>query len=235
MLDFTRSTSCTACIAALLVGCAGTAAVRPPPVDPGESPHSAFADEDRYQPAYGKPELAKAVIDERAIEATLERRIGQIEAQLASPPVPGATNPGLEDQLRALTADLAVRRRFIATLEACEADGRWCPPRLDDPPWAFDPDPDRPAGPPLTATLRFDLESWRTIAAELHGRACACRTLACVDSVGVAIDQLEIRPMPEVGSDDAAATAITRARECLLRLRGKTAMRAAAAPSASDD
>jgi len=87
----------------------------------------------------------------------------------------------------------------------------------------------------VTATLRFDLESWRALAAELHGRACACRTLACVDSVGVAIDQLETRPMPQVASDDAAATAITRARECLFRLRGKSAMRTAAAPAASDD
>ena len=207
--------------------------MRPPPVDPGEPPHAVLADEDRYQPAYGKPELQKAVIDERAAEATLERRIGQIEAQLASPPVPGATNPGLEDQLLIATADLAVRRRFIATLEACEADGRWCPPRLDDPPWTFDQD--QPAAPPVTAALRFDLESWRILAAELHGRACACRTLACVDTVGVAIDQLETRPMPEVGSDDQAATAITRARECLSRLGGKTAMRATVAPAASDD
>jgi hypothetical protein len=82
----------------------------------------------------------------------------------------------------------------------------------------------------MTAALRFDLDSWRGLAAELHGRACACRTLACVDSVGIAIDQLETRPMPEVQSDDAATTAITRARECLFRLRGKAPMPAARAP-----
>jgi hypothetical protein len=129
----------------------------------------------------------------------------------------------MEDQLRVAAADLAVRRRFIATLEVCEAAGRWCPPRLDDPPWAFDPDPDRgrPGDPPLTASLRYDLDSWRQIAAELHGRACACRTIACVDSVGVAIDELEPRPMPAVQGDDQAAAAITRGRECLFRLRGK--------------
>nr|MDQ3366399.1 hypothetical protein [Myxococcota bacterium] len=126
------------------------------------------------------------------------------------------------DQLRVARADLAVRRRFIAALEACERAGRWCPPRLDDPAWAFDPDPDRPVAPPLDAPLRFDVASWRTIALELFGRACACRTLGCVDSVGVAIDQLEPRPMPAVQGDEAASLSITRARECLFRLRGKT-------------
>jgi len=81
--------------------------VRPPPIDPGESPHSALADEDRYQPTYGKPELQKALIDERAAEATLERRIAEVEAQLASPPVPGATNPGPSDQLQVATSRCA--------------------------------------------------------------------------------------------------------------------------------
>ena len=36
--------------------------------------------------------------------------------------------------------------------------------------------------------------------------------------------------MPEVQSDDAATTSITRARECLFRLRGKAPMRAAPPP-----
>jgi hypothetical protein len=186
-----------------------------------------FAEDDRDRPAYGKPELQNALIAERGIEATLERRVAELEAsepETGSPP----GDPAAGDKLRVAIADLAVRRRFIATLEVCETAGRWCPPRIDDPPGAFDLDPDRPADPPVTATLRFDLASWRSLAAELHGRACACRTLACVDSVGVAIDQLETRPMPEVQSDDAAATAITRARECLFRLRGKTAIGVAA-------
>jgi len=216
-------------------GCPGPGAL--PPAHPGaqaEAPHSTLADEDAEPPSYGKPELRRALIGERAAEATLERRIGDIEARLADPPAPGATNPALEDQLRVATADLAVRRRFIATLELCEAAGRWCPPRLDDPPWAFDPDPDpgRPSDPPLTASLRYDLDSWRQIASELHGRACACRTIACVESVGVAIDALEPRPMPAVQGDDQAAAAITRGRECLFRLRGKKAIPAPAAPAA---
>jgi hypothetical protein len=81
----------------------------------------------------------------------------------------------VDDQLPVAIADLAVRRRFIAMLEACEAAGRWCPPRLDDPPWAFDHDADRPVEPPMIAALRFDLEGWRGLSAELHGRAPAGR------------------------------------------------------------
>ena len=51
------------------------------------------------------------------------------------------------------------------------------------------------------------------------------RTLACVDSLGVAIDELEPRPMPEVQGDEAATASLTRARGCLFRLRGKTRRR----------
>lgn len=195
-------------IAAFLAGCGGPRATAH---GAGEEPVAigAFAEDDRFVPSYGTAELSRALQTERGAEATGERIVAELEAT------------GTADQLRVAVADLAVRRRFIATLEACERDGRWCPPRLDDPAWSFDPDPDRPAPPPMTAQLRFDLASWRVLADELFGRACACRTLACVDSVGVAIDQLEPRPMPEVQGDDVASLAITRARECLFRLRGR--------------
>jgi hypothetical protein len=208
----------------LSIGCAGPTVGRPPPAESAEASRATLADEDIDRPSYGKAELGKALIAERGAEAALERRVAELEARSDTP-------PAIDDQLRVAIADLGVRRRFIATLEVCEASGRRCPPRLDDPPWAYDPDPDQPADPPLAAPLRFDLESWRTVAAELYGRACACRTIACVDSVGVAIDELDPRPMPTVQSDDQAAAAVTRARECLLRLRGKAAIRPAVAPS----
>ena len=204
----------------LLIACAGAGAVRPPPADPDDTPHSALADEDAYRPAYGKPELQKALIAERGAEATAERKLAELQAR--------PSDTLIDDQVRVATADLAVRRRFIATLEQCEAAGRACPPRLDDPPWAFDPDPDHPTEPPMTATLRFDLYGWRGLAAELHGRACACRTLGCVDSVGVAIDQLEDHTAPPVQGDEPATVSITRARECLFRLRGKSVTRLSA-------
>jgi hypothetical protein len=207
----------------LAVGCAGSSGARPPPSDPDDQARSALADEDTYRPTYGKAELQKALIAERGAEATAERRVADLDAR------PSDSLVG--DQLRVAVADLAVRRRFIQALEACDASGRWCPPRLDDPPWAFDPDPDRPTDPPVTATLRFDLEGWRGLAAELHGRSCACRTLGCVDGVGVAIDQLELRTALAVQGDEVATLAITRARECLFRLRGKSVVRAASAPT----
>jgi hypothetical protein len=206
-----------------LLGCGGSNAVRPQTHEPEETSQATLADEDRYEPAYGKPELQKALIAERGAEATAERRVSDLEARQGEPAV--------DDQLRVAVADLAVRRRFLAMLEACEAAGRFCPPRLDDPSWAFDPDPDRPADPPMTAAVRFDLEGWRGLTAELHGRACACRTLACVDGIGVAIDQLEQRTGREVQGDEAATTSVTRARECLFRLRGRSTTRIATPPT----
>jgi len=194
------------------LGCSGGAKTTGQTTDQPSTPGE-FAAEDRFVPSYGKTELSRALEKERGAEATAERIVGDLEAK--------DRDAAADDQLRVATADLAVRRRFIESLETCESAGRFCPPRLDDPPWAFDPDPAKPVGPPVTASLRFDLDSWRTLAAELHGRACACRTVFCVDSVGVAIDQLEPRPMPDVQGDETASQSITRARECLFRLRGK--------------
>jgi hypothetical protein len=192
-----------------------------------------FADDGPDKPAYGKPELDKALAAERDHLAVQDKQLAALEARAADAPSTEAAI--FDDQLRVAVADLEIHRRFLATLETCAAASRLCPPRLDDPPWSFDPDPDpdHAAAPPLTAPLRFDLEDWRAIVAELHGRACACRTLACVDSLTVAIDQLEVRPMRDVQGDEAATVSITGARACLFRLRGKAPI--AAPPPPSDD
>ena len=204
-------------VALAFLGCGGgnhnrTEVTTSPETSPGN-----FATEDAYVPAYGKAELQKALIAERGAEATGERIVGELEAKV----IDGPTN----DRWRTARADLEVRRRFIRSLETCETARIDCPPRLDDPTWSYDPDPDTVVAPKVDADLRFDLASWQKLAAEMFGRACACRTIACVDSVGVAIDQLEVRPMAAVQGDETASLSITRARECLFRLRGKALAR----------
>lgn len=118
--------------------------------------------------------------------------------------------------------DILVRKRFIETLELCKATGTYCPPRIDEPAWTFEADSE--ADPKLENPLRFDVDSWRKVSTELHGRACACRTIGCIDTLEVAIQRLEVRPMPDVQSDDFAAIEIVRARDCLARLRGRHAL-----------
>jgi hypothetical protein len=118
--------------------------------------------------------------------------------------------------------NILVRKRFIETLELCKATGTSCPPRIDEPAWTFEADSD--TDPKLETPLRFDVDSWRKVSTELHGRACACRTIGCIDTLEVAIQRLEVRPMPEVQSDDFAAIEIVRARDCLARLRGRHAL-----------
>lgn len=169
---------------------------------------SGFADEDRYVPSYGKPDLQRALTVERQADTDADRKIAELERRDADPVT-----------IAIARADRAVRQRFIVALETCEATGRLCPPQLDERAFDFALDGDRP--PPLAATLRFDLASWRTIADELFGRACGCRTVTCIDGVMAAIGQLEVRPMPEVAADPQATLSITRARSCLYRLRGK--------------
>lgn len=208
------------------LGCSGGTQNRTGVTTTPETSPENFAPDDPYVPTYGKAEIQKALFAERAAEATADRIVTELEGKV----VDGPTN----DRWRIARADLEVRRRFIQSLESCEASQRNCPPRLDDPTWSYDPDPDVPVAPKVDSDLRFDLGSWQKLSAELFGRACACRTIACVDSMGVVIDQLEQRPMPAVQGDETASLSITRARECLFRLRGKAIARAVTPPALAD-
>jgi hypothetical protein len=203
--------ACVACVA-----CGGGSVPHrdlPPPPDPGDVNHAQFGSDAEPPPSYSQAELARAIDAERAAIASGEQGSGADEVLAAT--------------------DLGVRRRFLASLEACRETQHGCPPRIDAPAWAYDPDVD--VVPPLETPLRFDLADWRTIAEELHGRACACRTIGCVDTVGIAIDVLEPRPIGDVRGDEQASASITRARECLFRLRGKELVRGhAAAPVYAD-
>ncbi len=187
-----------------LIGCKSGSA--PGGVTDVPAVHATISDDDLYQPSYDKAELSRAVSAERAAADAAEKRVRELE------------DSGDYDTLRYAQADLAVRRRFVASLEACAAHGMTCPPRLDDPAWSYDVESN--IDPKLDAPLRFDAASWQKVSAELHGRACACRTITCVDSMFAAIDRLETRPMPDVQEDDTALLSIVRARDCLYRLRG---------------
>jgi hypothetical protein len=171
--------------------------------------HTSFADEDP-PPPYDKAALGVALIAERGAEAKAEQVVNDAEAA------------GDEERLQRAIADLAVRRRFIAILEVCDAQTRLCPPRLDEPSWPYLADSDE--DPKLETPLRFDVDSWRKVTAELHGRACACRTLACIDGMDAMLTRLESRPMQEVQADESASSGLTGARDCLMRLRGKKAL-----------
>jgi len=185
--------------------------------DQGVNTHAQLADDDGFRPTYSKADLENALIAERGKEAREEHALADLQAAAERDPTISPNTPRLAE------ADLVVRRRFIATLETCQAEGRACPPRLDEPAWTWDIDPEPAAAkpPPLDTPLRYDLDTWQKLTAELHGRACACRTQTCVDGVGVAIDMLETKPMRAVQDDDSAIAALTAARECLFRLRGK--------------
>ena len=73
--------------------------------------------------------LTASLLHEQSLRGGNARKSEQRVVELESRGGDVAT----EDALRVARADLGVRRHFIATLEACEASGRWCPPRLDDP------------------------------------------------------------------------------------------------------
>lgn len=194
-----------------LAACGGPGAYRPPTsIDNGETGHGAFSPDDAYRPTYNRADIDKALVTEHAREASLVQQVTTLEAN---------ATPDVDDPAyRAALADLAVRRNFITALETCSAWGRDCPPRLDEPAWKYEPDSEAP--PPLDASVRFDRADWIKVTAELHGRACACRTIACVDSFDALIGRLETQPTRDVQGDETATQSIVWARECLFRLRG---------------
>ncbi|MEZ4361359.1 MAG: hypothetical protein R3B48_14330 [Kofleriaceae bacterium] len=163
-------------------------------------------DATEVRPSYGAAELAQAIAEDRRAVAALDAELAGLHAQR------GKT---VEAALR--QADLGVRRRHLLALEACQADGRWCPPQLRMS-WTIREDADVPVS--LDAELRFDRESWRTLSKELWARGCDCRSMQCVDAMTQTIDVLEARPTPEVQGDHDASSALTAARGCLWRLRG---------------
>lgn len=167
--------------------------------------------EDEPAPPYGKDELDKALAAERDQLARADEEVRDAETKVSD-----------ETHLRIAIANAAIRRRFVHTLEVCAASARLCPPRLDERPWSYAVESD--TDPALDVPLRFDLDSWRKVAAELHGRACTCRTIDCIESAEAAIARLEVRPMPDVQADDDATMSVTRARDCLMRLRGKRSL-----------
>jgi hypothetical protein len=171
---------------------------------------SRFAEDDGPAP-YARAELQQTLTAEREEVARAEHEKSDSEREA-----------GDDDHLRVLIANLAVRRRFVQTLELCDANAVMCPPRLQEQSWSYAADSD--TDPPLDAPMRFDLDSWRKVADELYGRACGCRTIDCLDSIDAAIARLELRPMPDVQADEQASLSITRARECTMALRGKRAL-----------
>jgi hypothetical protein len=173
------------------------------------STHEAFpADDDALAPNYGRAELDRAITAEHTALDTAVQQLAGLEAD-ARP----------DDALHIALADRDVRQRFLAALETCRDDGRRCPPRLDDRPFPYELDGSK--DPKLETKLRFDVEDWRAVTAELNERACACRTVACIDALDAATTTLEARPMPQVLADDAATESLARARTCLMRLRGR--------------
>jgi hypothetical protein len=198
------------CLLSTVAACSSAAA---PPRAPGASETgivtgARLAAEDEPTPAYAREDLDHAIEAERAAIAHAEEQLATAEA-----------DPHPDDAFVAMRADLAVRRRFLASLEMCAQEGHRCPPRLDDPAWSYDPG--GTADPKLDARLRFDRADWQRIAEELQGRACACRSATCVDSMFAAIEALEARPIADVRGDETASGWIAHARECLYRLRGE--------------
>jgi hypothetical protein len=162
-------------------------------------------------PTYGKHELERVIGEERQAHAAAQSVLASLMDQRGK---------AVEIALR--LADLGVQERYLETLESCKARGVWCPPKLGMA-WTIREGVDVPVS--LDTEVRFDLQTWRAVTAELWARGCDCRSMTCVDAMTQTIDALEPRPTPEVQGDQEASAALTAARTCLWRLRGKAGQR----------
>lgn len=163
------------------------------------------------QPTYGRQEMERVLVEERQAHAAAAAVLASLMEQR-----------GKSVEISLKLADLGVQERYLEALESCRARGVWCPPRLGMA-WTIREDQDVPVS--LDAEVRFDLASWRALTAELWARGCDCRSMACVDAMTQTIDALELQPTPEVRGDHEASAALTGARTCLWRLRGKAGKR----------
>jgi hypothetical protein len=162
-------------------------------------------------PSYGQPEMDRVLAEEKqALAQGTAALAGLIEQR------------GKAVEIALHQADLEVQQRYIEALELCRARGMWCPPRLGLA-WTIRDDADLPVS--LDAETRFDLASWRKLTTELWARGCDCRSMRCVDAMTQMIDGLELRPTAEVQGDHESSVALTGARTCLWRLRGKAGKR----------
>ncbi len=176
------------------------------PVDPEST---------EVQPTYSRQDMERILADERAAATAAAATLTSLMDQRGK---------SIEISLR--LADLGVQQRYIEALESCRARSVWCPPKVGLTWTIRELEQDVPVS--LDAELRFDLDSWRTLAAELWARGCDCRSMECVDAMTQSIDSLEGKPTLEVQGDHQASTAITGARTCLWRLRGLAGKRVVA-------
>jgi hypothetical protein len=173
------------------------------------------AESTEVHPSYGRADMERVLAEERRALAE-----GQATAEALM------LQKGKAVELSLALADLSVQRRYIEAMESCRDHGVWCPPRLGLTWTLRDGDVDVPVS--LDAEQRFDLESWRKLTRELWARGCDCRSMRCVDAMTRTVDVLEARPTAEVQGDHEASVALTGARTCLWRLRGKAGKRALA-------
>jgi hypothetical protein len=181
-------------------------------VEPTSRPEGIDAEAVEVRPSYGRAEMERVLGEERRALADGSAAIEALAAQR-----------GKAVELAVAIADQGVRQRYVLALESCRDHGAWCPPALGLSWTLHDESADVPVS--LDAELRFDLASWRKLAAELWARGCDCRTMRCVDAMTHTIDVLEARPTLEVQGDHEASVAVTGARTCLWRLRGKAGRR----------
>jgi hypothetical protein len=173
------------------------------------------------QPTYSRQEMDRVLAEERQAHTAAASALATLMEQR-----------GRSGEIALRLADVGVQQRYIDALQSCRDHGVWCPPKLGGLTWTIrELEQEVPVS--LDAELRFDVTSWRKVAAELWARGCDCRSMTCVDAMTQSIDALEQKPTVEVQGDHEASTALTGARTCLWRLRGLAGKRVLAkvAPS----
>ena len=157
--------------------------------------------------------------------------LGLLDARIADADAKDdGKDPDAPVRRAAMHADRVAGAAFVAQLGACLREPDDCPPSLDEPAISNDFD---------LGTRQFkgafsaDASKWPTAAASIEAAACGCRTGACVDWVMADLDRWEAALPASAQADEAAATHVVGARECIWTRLGKRSL--APVPTDSDD
>ena len=155
---------------------------------------------------------------EHAIKAEQDALASLDQKLLSADEADNGKDPDAPVRRAAMHADRVAGAAFVAQLQACLGTAEACPPSLDEPTIGADFD---------LATRQFKgaFEStqakWPAAAAAIEAAACGCRTGLCVDWVMADLDRWEAALPASVEADEASATHVVGARECIWARLGK--------------
>jgi len=161
---------------------------------------------------FARADVEQAIKAEQDALAALDQKI------VAADQADNGKDPEASVRRAAMHADRVAGAAFVAQLEACLAAAEACPPSLDEPQIGADFDL---ATHQFKGAFESSQSKWPAAAASIEAAACGCRTGLCIDWVMADLDRWEAALPASAEAEEASATHVVGARECIWARLGK--------------